>query len=79
MKAYFSKILGYWSAMGRIIGAIMTPVHMLIVYVLVFGPSRGILGLMGKDLLDKKMRSEPTFWRTKEAHEASLENLRHTF
>jgi len=79
MRTFFSKIMGYWAAMGHIIGAIMTPVHMFIVYVLVFGPARLIMGLLGKDPLEKKLRTEPTFWRKKEAHEPSLDNLRHTF
>ena len=79
MKIYLSKIMGYWSALGRIIGAIMTPVHMLIVYVLVFGPSKLIMSAMRKDPLDRTLQTERTFWRKKEAHAASLQDLRHTF
>jgi len=79
MKSFFSKIFGYWSALGHIIGVIMTPVHMFIVYTLVFGPSKLILSAMGKDPMDRKLAKEPTFWRKKESHAASLENLRHTF
>ena len=79
MKAFFSKIMGYWSALGRIIGAFMTPIHMFIIYVLVFGPSKMILSMTGKDPMDRKLKPEPTFWRKKESHGASLDSLRHTF
>jgi phosphotransferase system glucose/maltose/N-acetylglucosamine-specific IIC component len=79
MKIFLSKIMGYWSALGHIIGAFMTPIHMFIVYGLVFGPSKLIMSALGKDPLDRTLRTEPTFWRKKEAHAASLQDLRHTF
>ncbi len=66
-------------ALGRLIGAVMTPVHMFLIYVLVFGPFSLLMRLAGKDPLERKIRTEPTFWRKKEMYEATLQNLRHTF
>ena len=79
MRAFWKKVWAYWMALGRVIGEIMTPVHMFIVYLLVFGPASLIARLIGKDLLDRKLRPEPTFWRKKEVHPATIDNLRHTF
>ena len=79
MKSFFRKIGGYWMALGHQIGAVMTPVHMFLVYVLVFGPASLIARALGRDPLDRALRQEPSFWRKKETHPATLENLRHTF
>jgi hypothetical protein len=79
VKRFFSKVLGYWMALGHLIGAVMTPVHLFIVYVLVFGPANLVVRVLGKDPLERRIRTEPTFWRKKDAHEPTLENLRHTF
>ena len=79
MKRYFSKIFKYWKALGLVIGLVMTPVHMFLVYVLVFGPANIGTRLLRKDPLDRSLRDEPTFWRKKESPEATLEGHRHTF
>ena len=79
MRNYFSKIFRYWMAVGHVIGVVMTPVHMLIVYVFVFGPANMGARVLRKDLLDRSMRDEPSFWRTKDATDRSVDALRHTF
>lgn len=79
MKSYFRKIFRYWMAVGHVIGIVMTPVHMFLVYVLVFGPANVGARILRKDPLDRSMKNEPTFWRHKEQVDARVESLRHTF
>jgi len=79
MKAFFSKVLDYWKALGHLIGIVMTPIQMFLVYVVAFGLFGVLMRLAGKDPLDRKLRPEPSFWRKKEKHDPTLEYLRHTF
>lgn len=79
MRRYLGKVLRYWKALGLRIGIVMTPVQMFLVYVLGFGLANLCTRILGKDLLDRRVRGESTFWKTKEAHPPSVENLRHTF
>lgn len=79
MKRYLSRVGRYWMALGQIIGLIMTPVHMALVYVLVFGPTNIGARLLRKDPLDKKIGSGPTFWKEKELPPPTIKNMRHTF
>ena len=79
MKKYFSRIFSYWKALGHLIGLVMTPVHMLIVYVLAIGPANLATRVVAKDPLDRKIDDSATFWKEKEVPPASLESLRHTF
>jgi hypothetical protein len=79
MKRYLGKILRYWMALGIQIGLVMTPVQMFLVYVLGFGVANVCTRVVGKDLLDRRVRGESSFWKSKETHPPSLENLRHTF
>ena len=57
----------------------MTPVHMFLVYFLVFGPANVISRLLRRDPLDRRIQDESTFWKEKEVPPPTLENLRHTF
>jgi hypothetical protein len=79
MKTYLSRIFGYWMALGHLIGLVMTPVQLLLVYVFAIGPaSLGAL-VLRKDPLDRKVDNPPTFWRKKDLPPHTLENLRRTF
>lgn len=79
MKKYLSRVFRYWMALGHLIGFVMTPVQMFLVYVLAIGPVNLGARLFGKDPLDRKPNNRPTFWRKKEVPPPSLENMRHTF
>ncbi len=79
MKRYFSRVFRYWKALGHLIGLVMTPVHMFIVYFLVFGPAGLGSRLLGRDPLDRRIQKAQTFWKRKEIDSPTLENLRHTF
>ena len=79
MKRFFSILLAYWKALGRLIGVVMTPVQMFLVYILGFGVASLAIRVARHDPLDRRLDKEPTFWRKKETHPPTLQNLRHTF
>lgn len=73
------KLYEYWLAFGHAIGVVMTPIQLFIVYALVFGPARLVTLVTGKDLLDRRMRPAPSFWKPKESRASSLEEARRQF
>ena len=79
MKKDWSRIFRSWMALGRLIGLVMTPIHMFIVYVFAIGPANVGARVLRKDPLDRKVNNRPTFWRKKEVPSPTLENMRHTF
>lgn len=79
MKAFFRRIYEYWLAFGHVIGILMTPIQLFLVYTLVFGPSRLFTVLTGKDLLERRMVTQPSFWHTKEPREHTIDEARHQF
>ena len=79
MRRYFRRVYEYWLAFGLVIGSVMTPIQLFLVYGLVFGPSRLGAMLAGKDLLDRRFRPRPTFWRPREPEPQTLESARHQF
>ena len=57
-----------WFKLGMILGAIVSPIVMGIVFFLVVTPTGFILRIMGKDLLNKKYDKEKeTYWIKREA------------
>ena len=79
MMRFFRRIYEYWLAFGHVIGVIVTPVQLFLVYVVIFGPSRVFAVVFGKDLLDRRMTRKPSFWRQKRARSHTLEETRHQF
>ena len=79
MKRYFRRLYEYWMAFGHTIGAVMTPVQLFLVYGVVFGSARLGMLLARKDLLDRRFRRRPSFWRARTPEPATLESARHQF
>ena len=61
-----SKAYVAWTRFFEGIGKVWTAVILSVVYVLSVGPVGLVMRLLGRDLLDRKIEAEPTFWR---AHE----------
>ena len=58
----------FWFKFGMILGAIISPIVMGIVFFLVVTPTGFILRIMGKDLLNKKYDKEKeTYWIKRDA------------
>ena len=79
MRKYLSRVFAYWMALGHLIGLVMTPVQMMLVYVFAIGPASVGARVFRKDPLGRKVKNVPTFWQEKEIPAPTLENLRHTF
>ena len=57
----------FWFKLGIILGAIISPIVMGIVFFLVVTPTGFILRIMGKDLLNKKYnKKKETYWIKRE-------------
>lgn len=79
MRRYFSKVFEYWLAFGIAIGVVVTPVQLLLVYSLVFGPALFVSFLGRKDLLDRRMQRSSSYWNRAPQHDHSIEAARHQF
>ncbi len=76
---FLRKIYEYWLAFGHAIGVVLTPVQLLIIYLLVFGPARLFTWIARKDPLDRRMEPRPSFWHPKEPTSHTVEAARHQF
>ena len=76
---FLRKLYEYWMAFGHVIGVVLTPIQLFLIYLLVFGPARLIALISGRDLLDRRMASRPTFWHPKEPQPHTIESTRHQF
>ena len=79
MKRYLRALYAYWLSFGHAIGRVVTPVQLLLVYVLVFGASRLAVLIARKDILDRRFLPRPSFWTSKQSDPPSLDSARHQF
>jgi hypothetical protein len=79
LKRYLRTLYAYWLSFGHAIGRVVTPLQLLLVYVVVFGGSRLATLIARKDILDRRFRARPSFWTTKQSDPPSLESARHQF
>jgi hypothetical protein len=57
-----------WTSFFKAVGAVWTAVLLSVIYLLSVGPVSLGMRLMGKDLLDRSLATEGTFWRRHEAN-----------
>jgi hypothetical protein len=75
-----SRAYGAWTAFFQKIGSFWTAVILALVYVLSVGPVSLVLRLRGRDLLDRSLEAEASFWRRHEPNPLGLEAaVRHQF
>ena len=64
-----------WFRFGLLLGKIVTPIVMSLVFFLTVLPTGIIMRLLGRDLLNRKMdRSAPTYWVKREDPVGSMRN-----
>ena len=69
-----------WTAFFESIGAFWSAIILSIVYFVSVALIWALMKLMGKDLLDRKLDEEPSFWRTHEPNPLGpLAAARHQF
>jgi len=76
---FLRKLYEYWLAFGHAIGVVVTPIQLLLIYVLVFGPARLITALTRFDPLDRRMAPSPSFWTARQPRPNTIEEGRHQF
>ncbi len=74
-----SKILiplnKYWIKLGEILGMIIAPIVMMMVFFLILTPIALLLRLFGKDLLNiNKKKTYKTYWITRKQDIGSMKN-----
>jgi hypothetical protein len=75
-----SKVYLRWTAFFQGIGSVWTAVILSLVYTLSVGPIGLLSRLFGKDLLDRGLAPEPSFWRAHEPNPLGPERAaRHQF
>ena len=55
-----------WLKFGTLLGRIVSPIVMFLVYFVFITPLAVIIGLFGKDLLRKKFNKSPSYWIKRE-------------
>jgi len=69
-----------WTAFFQGLGAVWTAVILSVIYLLSVGPVGLVMRLVGHDPLDRRLRPEPSFWRSHEPNPLGPEAAaRHQF
>jgi hypothetical protein len=63
-----------WMLFARGLAFVNTRLILTLFFVIVIGPIALILKLAGKDFLQRRIDSSPSFWRPRESAEHTLEN-----
>ncbi len=79
IKAFFSLLWRGWKKFAHILGIINTRILLTISYFVILAIASAITKITGKDLLDRKMIAEPTYYATHDPVVASVETARRQF
>ena len=75
---FYPKILKLpnkiWFKFGLLLGMIVSPVVMGIIFFLTVTPTGIIMRLLGKDILKQKKTRLDSYWINKEKNQSSMEN-----
>ena len=72
---YLTPLNKLWSKFGILLGSIVNPIVMGLVFFVVLTPIAIIMKLIGKDILKRKFnKSEKTYWIYREKIKSSLKN-----
>ena len=64
-----------WIKLGDILGKIIAPIVMSIVYFLIVFPTKNFLFLIGKDILNLKInKNEKSYWQKRNRNYTSMDN-----
>ena len=73
-----SKILtpfnNIWFKFGIILGQIISPIIMLMIFFTIVTPIGYIMRFMGKDILDLKFKKQNTYWSEKSGPKSKMKN-----
>ena len=76
LALFYSRVLiplnNIWIKFGELLGKIISPIVMTFVYFFVITPIGIIVRLFGKDLLQIKFNSKPTYWINRKKNIGSM-------
>lgn len=76
-RVFFGRAWAHWKRFASWLGRWNTRILLSLTYVLFLGLIALVLRLFGKDLLDRRWRSEKSYWKEIEPEEITLERSRH--
>ncbi len=68
-----------WMRFAHVLAVVNTAILLTIIYVLVIGPAALVLWMIRKDLLDRTLRREGSYWRMREPVRHAMEDVRRQF
>jgi hypothetical protein len=79
IKRIGSVLYKWWMLFARALAFINTRVLLTLFFVIVIGPIALALRAIGKDFLERRIDSSPSYWKTRGTSEHSLESASHQF
>lgn len=79
IKKIGSTIYKGWMTFARGLAFVNTRVILTLFFFIVIGPIALIVKIAGKDFLQRRIDSSPSFWKSRDAAEATLENATRQF
>jgi len=79
MKKFFVLIWRGWKKFAHVLGIFNTKVLLTVTYFVIISIVSLILRLFGNDLLDRRMKPEPSLWKDREPHTDTLETTSRQF
>ncbi|MCI0450844.1 MAG: hypothetical protein L0Z51_00470 [Candidatus Latescibacteria bacterium] len=79
MKTFLSLLWRGWKKFAHVLGIINTRILLTISYFVILAVASIITKVLGKDILDRRMKAAPTFYHPHEPVQASLEACRRQF
>lgn len=68
-----------WKKFAHKFGVFQTYLILTLLYILIVGIASALSRLVRRDLLDRRFRVDPPFWKIKEESTPDLENARRQF
>lgn len=72
-------LLAHWKWFAAKLSIVQTFLILTLVYSLVIGITALIARLLRRDLLDRRLRNQPTFWHARQDLPGTIESCRHQF
>jgi hypothetical protein len=81
MKTFFIIIKRLWMRFASALGWLNTRIVLTLAYVLIIGTAGLFMKIIGRDLLDRRLRrgAEKTYWKEKPPIDTSFEGSQHQF
>jgi hypothetical protein len=79
MKKLLSLLWTGWKKFAHVLGIVNTKILLTITYFIVIALAAILTRLLGKDLLDRRMKPKPSYWHEREQEEITLESVRRSF